>query len=306
MDSENHYVALSRAIFELRSGRPIMVDGLCFGAAELHPASITQGIHAETLHAEILDSLAVSQWNTPQNDNEKLALKLLKRAGLLPAACLQDADADSLNLSGEPLCHALQQEAHQLTRIAQAKLPLKACEDAHIISFRSPSGASEHLAILIGDPLAQKSPWVRVHSSCITGDLLGSLRCDCGDQLQLALRQMAEQGHGVLCYLEQEGRGIGISNKIRAYALQDTGMDTLDANHALGFEADERNFGLAATMLKELGITTLTLLSNNPEKAQKLSEAGLTVTRVETLKATPTAHNADYLDTKAKRFGHQL
>jgi GTP cyclohydrolase II len=147
---------------------------------------------------------------------------------------------------------------------------------------------------------------VRVHSECFTGDLLGSLRCDCGPQLKGAIRRMGEEGAGVLLYLAQEGRGIGLVNKLRAYALQDRGLDTLDANRALGWGADERNFLLAATMLDQLGVARLRLLTNNPSKVEGLAACGLDVISRETHSFAPNGVNDHYLATKAARFGHLL
>ena len=147
---------------------------------------------------------------------------------------------------------------------------------------------------------------MRVHSECFTGDLLGSLRCDCGPQLRGAIRRMAEEGAGVLLYLAQEGRGIGLVNKLRAYALQDRGLDTLDANRALGWGADERNFLVAATMLEELGIRRVRLLTNNPDKLAALAACGVEVAGREPHVVAPNGVNDAYLATKARRFGHLL
>ncbi|MBC7800038.1 MAG: GTP cyclohydrolase II, partial [Gemmatimonadaceae bacterium] len=154
--------------------------------------------------------------------------------------------------------------------------------------------------------LGETPPLVRVHSECFTGDLLGSLRCDCGAQLHAALARMADEGAGVLLYLAQEGRGIGLANKLRAYALQDRGLDTLDANRALGWDADERNFMVAATMLHELGIDRIRLLTNNPDKMAALAACGVGIEAREPLVIPPNGVNDHYLATKARRFGHML
>jgi GTP cyclohydrolase II len=147
---------------------------------------------------------------------------------------------------------------------------------------------------------------VRIHSECFTGDILGSLRCDCGPQLHQAMRRMAAEGAGVLLYMAQEGRGIGLANKLRAYALQDTGLDTLDANRALGWGADERSFAPAAAMLNQLGITRIRLLTNNPEKLAQLAAHGIEVTARVRHAIAANGVNDAYLETKARRFGHML
>lgn len=193
-----------------------------------------------------------------------------------------------------------------LTRITQAHVPLDAAPDAAIIAFRTDDGGIEHLAIVVGDPSTIEAPLVRLHSECFTGDLLGSLRCDCGLQLRGAIRRMAQEHAGVLLYLAQEGRGIGLVNKLRAYALQDRGLDTLDANRALGWEADERSFLVAATMLDALGLHRVRLLTNNPDKIAALSACGIDVAGRVPHAFAPNGVNDRYLATKARRFGHLL
>ena len=176
------------------------------------------------------------------------------------------------------------------------------------MAFRAPDAGIEHLAILIGKPehagAAGPAPLARVHSECFTGDLLGSLRCDCGPQLHAALDRMAAEGSGVLLYMAQEGRGIGLTNKLRAYALQDRGLDTLDANRALGWNADERNFLAAATMLDQLGIRRVRLLTNNPDKLTALAAFGVEIEARESLVISPNGVNNHYLATKIRRLGH--
>jgi GTP cyclohydrolase II len=190
--------------------------------------------------------------------------------------------------------------------VAEAAVPMEGAEDARVVAFRAPDSGIEHLAILVGRPETAAAPLVRLHSECFTGDLLGSLRCDCGPQLKEAIRRMGEDGAGVLLYLAQEGRGIGLVNKLRAYALQDRGLDTLDANRALGWGADERNFLVAATMLESLGVRRVRLLTNNPAKVAALSACGIEVVSREGLSFSPNGVNDHYLATKARRFGHLL
>ena len=242
------------------------------------------------------------------------ALALAKLARLLPAviAAPHAALARDNLLSVEAadvLAYPLE-VATSLRKVAEAAVPLEGAPDSRIVAFRAADGGIEHLAILIGQPealaAAGGTPLTRIHSECFTGDLLGSLRCDCGPQLRGAIRRMGEAGSGVLIYLAQEGRGIGLVNKLRAYTLQDSGLDTLDANHALGWGADERNFLVAATMLEQLGIPRVRLLTNNPDKLSALAACGIDVEGREPHSFAPNGVNDHYLNTKARRFGHLL
>ncbi len=185
-------------------------------------------------------------------------------------------------------------------------MPLRDAETTRIIAFRPSDGGLEHLAILIGDPDPATPVLTRLHSECFTGDLLGSLRCDCGDQLRGAIAEIARAGGGVLLYLAQEGRGIGLVNKLRAYELQDAGFDTVDANEQLGFDADERVYLPAAEMLRQLGFTRIRLLTNNPEKMAALTRCGITVVERVPHVFPANGHNERYLKTKATRSGHLL
>ncbi len=245
------------------------------------------------------------------------ALALAKIARLLPAVVAAPARPDAariasaralLQADGADVLSHPDREAARLVRVSEAHVPLEHAPDARIAAFRAPDGGIEHLAILVGQPehagAAGPPPLARLHSECFTGDLLGSLRCDCGAQLHAALRRMGEEGCGVLLYLAQEGRGIGLANKLRAYALQDRGLDTVDANRALGWNADERNFMVAATMLDQLGITRVRLLTNNPDKIAALAACGIGVAGREPLVIAPNGVNDHYLATKARRFGH--
>lgn len=196
--------------------------------------------------------------------------------------------------------------ASALKRVTAAKVPLEGAENARIVAFRPEDGGIEHLAIVIGDPDTWGPTLVRLHSECFTGDLIGSLKCDCGDQLRGAIAQIGKEGSGVLLYLAQEGRGIGLINKLRAYALQDQGFDTVEANQRLGFEDDERNFLAAAEMLRQLGFSKVRLLTNNPRKVAQLEEYGIEVVERVTHSFPTNEHNEHYLAIKAEKSGHIL
>jgi len=248
-------------------------------------------------------------------DAAPAALALTKLARLLPAVLAAPARPDAaalaqaMHLLSVPALDVLAYPATMaadLARVAEARVPLDGAPDARVVAFRAPDSGIEHLAILVGRPTEAAAPLARIHSECFTGDLLGSLRCDCGAQLRGAIRRMGEEGAGVLLYLAQEGRGIGLVNKLRAYAMQDRGLDTFDANRALGWGVDERNFLVAATMLSELGIHSVRLLTNNPDKVTALAACGVDVVRRESHAFAPNGVNDHYLATKAERFGHLL
>lgn len=244
------------------------------------------------------------------------AIDLAKAARLLPAALMiaLPADRDALTQWVDETftldCTGL--AAHQralagsLKRVGSARVPLEGAEETEIIAFRPADGGKEHLAIVIGRPDPAQPVLIRLHSECFTGDLLGSLRCDCGDQLRGAIETIAKSGSGIVLYLAQEGRGIGLINKLRAYRLQDAGADTLEANQQLGFGADERVYQPAAEMLRQLGFTAVRLLTNNPEKLHGLEQCGIRVAERVPHVFPSNDHNAQYLITKARRFGHMF
>jgi len=232
------------------------------------------------------------------------AIRLARLAGLLPAFFIGgEAGPDAERVSAETVIRF--DPAASIRIASRARLPTHAAEKAEIVAFRAPGDASEHVALLIGAPSGEP-PLVRIHSECLTGDALGSLKCDCGPQLDAALARIAEARWGILLYLRQEGRGIGLVNKLRAYALQDQGFDTVEANLRLGFGDDERDFAVAGAMLRALGQDKVRLLSNNPRKGDALAAAGITVLERVPLKAGANPHNQAYLDTKRDRSGHQL
>jgi 3,4-dihydroxy 2-butanone 4-phosphate synthase/GTP cyclohydrolase II len=190
-------------------------------------------------------------------------------------------------------------------RVAEAKLPTKYGEFI-AIAYKSDIDPDEHLALVMGDISTGEPVLVRVHSECLTGDVFGSLRCDCGEQIDLAMQNIANEGRGVLLYMRQEGRGIGFHNKIRAYALQDKGLDTVEANLSLGFPSDLRDYGIGAQILADLGLHEIRLLTNNPKKVIGLEGYGLKVVETLPIIATPNPYNRSYLETKQKKLGHLL
>ncbi|MCK4387953.1 MAG: bifunctional 3,4-dihydroxy-2-butanone-4-phosphate synthase/GTP cyclohydrolase II, partial [Dehalococcoidia bacterium] len=190
-------------------------------------------------------------------------------------------------------------------KVAEAKLPTRFGEFI-AMAYKSSVDANEHVALVKGDISGDSPVLVRVHSECLTGDVFGSLRCDCGDQIGLAMQKMDEEGKGVFLYMRQEGRGIGFHNKIRAYALQDQGMDTVEANIALGFQPDLRDYGIGAQILVDLGLHNIRLLTNNPKKVVGLESYGLKIVETMPLIAPPNPYNIHYLETKQKKLGHIL
>ena len=233
----------------------------------------------------------------------RAALRLARLSGLLPALFVTASGQAEAQVSAAEVLEY--NEADSLAIASRAHLPTSFAERAEIVAFRSDLDATEHVALMIGEP-GEAPPLVRIHSECLTGDVLGSLKCDCGPQLRDALAAIAASGWGLLLYLRQEGRGIGLVNKLRAYALQDQGFDTVDANIRLGFADDERDFAVAARMLQLLAQDRVRLLTNNPAKAAALHTAGIEVVERVPLKTATNPHNAAYLDTKRRRSGHQL
>ena len=231
------------------------------------------------------------------------ALRLARLAGLLPALfVLREGEAEARIGAADIAAFG---SGIDVRIVARARMPSRFAQKAEIVAFRADGDSAEPVALLIGEP-SGTPPLVRVHSECLTGDLFGSLKCDCGPQLEAALAAIASSGWGILIYLRQEGRGIGLVNKLRAYALQDQGFDTVDANLRLGFNDDERDFAIAAHILAELSQERIRLLTNNPRKREALIAHGIIVEATVPLRIEPSEHNRDYLATKRDRSGHQL
>jgi GTP cyclohydrolase II len=241
----------------------------------------------------------------------RLALALVKSARLLPAAVVAavpdgpgTAARHGLTLVPAAEAVALADRAAILHPVIAARLPMVAAAAGRVHVFRPDDGGEEHYAVEIGRPDRARPVLARLHSACFTGDVLGSLKCDCGPQLQAALFQMGAEGAGVLLYLNQEGRGIGLANKMRAYALQDQGFDTVEANHRLGFEDDERDFRIGSAILRRMGFGAVRLMTNNPAKIAMMAAQGVAVAERVPLRAGRTAENAAYLATKQAKSGH--
>ena len=264
--------------------------------------------------------LPVGLTATPMDadSREAAAVELARLARLLPSAMVAPARGvrgsaeswaarnDLLLVRARDIADYRVHVVRTLRQVADARVPLIAAENTRIVAFRPIDGGSEHLAIVIGEPDPDRPVLARLHSECFTGDLLGSLRCDCGDQLRGAIAEIARQGSGVLLYLAQEGRGIGLVNKLRAYRIQDRGFDTVDANEILGFEADERVYLPAAEMLRQLGFASVRLMTNNPEKLRQLARCGIEVVERVPHIFPANGHNEGYLRTKAERSGHMF
>lgn len=293
---------LSSGAASLPLASPITVERVQRLAAVLPGATTT---------AEAVDLAGVR----PAGPALEGVLRLTKRARLVPALLMFELHAaalpglrraEVLRIFGSDLIASNGPElgaSSELVRVSDARIPIAARDDCTFVLFRDPKSDAEHVAIVVGQPDLSLPVPVRLHSACLTGDLLGSKRCDCGDQLRLGLARLAETG-GVLLYLAQEGRGTGMANKLRAYRLQDAGLDTIDADRYLGFCADERDFGPAVAMLKQLGISRIRLLTNNPHKIDFLRRGGLDVVARVALQAPVNPFNARYVQTKHERAGH--
>lgn len=293
------------------------------GAAPVVSLTLPAGLPAEDVAALADPTLGTAAAHglvtlpEPEAGPAAAAVRLAKLSRLIPAAlvaAVPDVAADRMEgwarehalllVDSEAIDRHRKVAATRLARAASARVPLADAEDCELIVFRPLDGGLEHVAIRIGDPDPNRPVLIRLHSACLTGDLLGSLRCDCGDQLRGAIRAIAESGGGVLLYLAQEGRDIGLINKLKAYSLQDLGADTVDANTMLGYDDDERVYFPAAEMLSLLGIRRVRMMTNNPEKIGQLAACGVEVVERVRHVFPPNRHNQRYLDAKAKRSGH--
>src|SRR6476659_10473283 len=249
---------------------------------------------------------------TPAGPTAAAAIELVKLSQGLPAVLAVEISADALppeadiiTVDAEAVERFAGEAIRSLTLASEASVPLDSGTLARFVVFRDAIGGNS-TAIIVGKPDFSNAVPVRLHSACLTGDVFGSRRCDCGDQLQLAMRRLEDLGGGVVLYLAQEGRGVGLANKMRTYQLQDDGLDTVDANTTLGFDDDERDYGVAARMLEMLECTRVILLTNNPTKLDRLSKAGIEIVSRMALEAPINADNRRYMTAKVTRAGHRL
>ena len=313
----------SQALLELldpEGNAPMLLSGpraMALGLGNAHDAA-GESSPVEVSHCDWLDRDAARALADPARDFDrgpigplqaipvdnpgcaKAALSVARMAGLLPALWLVKAETN-VAIDREIVEKAASGRA--ATIVARANLPLDDLPPSQMVAFRDPASGEEHVGLVVG-AFGGRPPLIRLHSECLTGDVFGSLKCDCGPQLKEALRILGSAGGGVLLYLRQEGRGIGLANKLRAYALQDRGLDTVDANRRLGFADDERDYGMAAAMLRALGIDKVRLLTNNPNKVAGLEREGIEVVERVAHHMPTNPHNADYIATKKKRSGH--
>jgi GTP cyclohydrolase II len=248
----------------------------------------------------------------PAQPLDEAALDLARLALILPAMLTIPATADDIGrlglvtVSPDAIAGFKARANAQVRIVGRAPVPLENAPETEFVVFRGGEGLRDQVAIIVGKPDLKEPVHVRLHSACLTGDLFGSLKCDCGDQLRDTVENMAANGGGVLLYLDQEGRGNGIANKIKAYKLQSDGFDTFDADEILGFGLDQRRFGFAAEMLKQLGVRKVAVMSNNPEKIAALKSAGLDVVAEQRVFGRATPQNIGYLATKRDRAGHAI
>lgn len=343
------HVAVERALSELRSGRPVLLESgadraLVLGAEAVDTESAARLAASAPLRARLalpgprltrlgltrtlpgtialpgvdparVETLALqvdARIDAPVAGADALdvgALELLRLALVLPAAVVAPvedgaSESDALRVSlADVLAHRGRQ-AKSLRIVGRAPVPLEGAPKTEFVVFRGGEGLRDQVAIVVGQPDFSKPVPVRLHSACLTGDLFGSLKCDCGDQLRETVQWMAQNEGGILLYLDQEGRGNGISNKMRAYKLQSQGWDTYDADEVLGFDLDQRHFDFAAAMLKQLGVSSVTALTNNPLKVGAIKAAGLEVAATQRVLGRPNVHNVRYLASKRDRAGH--
>jgi GTP cyclohydrolase II len=274
---------------------------------DLHDAAAIFALAADVQVTRHLDVVTAGKTAAAAINLAKLAQRLpaLLSALIGAASGVRASEPPLMVVSADAIAGFRQATIASLAIAAEATIPLSDGFPARFVAFRDGIGDTP-VAIVVGQPDLTQPVAVRLHSACLTGDVFGSRRCDCGDQLRLALPQLAQRGGGIILYLEQEGRGLGLANKLRAYQLQDAGLDTVDANTVLGFDDDERDYGIAVRMLQLLGCTRVRLLTNNPAKLDALSQAGIDVSGRVPLQGPINPDNRRYLTAKATRAGHKL
>jgi GTP cyclohydrolase II len=291
-----------------RRARALGLEGGPTGLAvgDLHDRAAIFSLAADAQVSRRLDVV-------PTGKTAAAAIELAKLAQLLPALLVCEharkvataSEVPFVCVAADAVAEFRRTAAASLAVVAESAIPLNGGIAARFVIFRDALGGTP-VAVIVGKPDLAQAVSVRLHSACLTGDVFGSRRCDCGDQLRLALAQLEQHGGGIILYLEQEGRGLGLANKIRAYRLQETGLDTVDANTVLGFDDDERDYAVAVRMLQLLGCTRVRLLTNNPAKLDGLSHAGIDVSGRVPLQGPINSHNRRYLAAKATRAGHKL
>lgn len=335
--NSNSIISVERAVRDLRAGIPVIITDnggkaclvasaeTCAMVEDFSYAAITPEMAGcldkkqEVLvfpvqeHCNILTDIEKPAWAgslaAPASEKLELitaALKLHKISSLIPLVLISDAippEHDYLATSLDDIAAYAADLRASYSLVTEANVPLHGAGTVRVLSFRPQHGGLEQLAIITGDISKVESVPVRLHSSCLTGDIFGSMRCDCGEQLRKAIIESAEAGGGVVLYLNQEGRGIGISNKLRAYNLQDSGHNTYDANLMLGFSEDERDFEIAAAILKSLGISRIKLMTNNPEKIRQMEQYGIAVEKRLSHAIAANGVNDAYLASK-REYGH--
>ncbi|MGB9366846.1 MAG: GTP cyclohydrolase II RibA [Xanthobacteraceae bacterium] len=302
--------ATPRLVVTARRARALGIESTGPVALKLDTNTNSDAIYSLVADA---DPSEEAELDGPAGEAASAAIELAKIAQRLPALLVAEIDAPAsvmieppvVVVAADAVLRFRRDDAHSLEIAGEAKVPLQGGLSTRFVVFRDAVGGGS-VAVIVGNPDFSKPMPVRLHSACLTGDVFGSSRCDCGDQLRLATKRLNEEGGGVILYLEQEGRGLGLANKMRAYALQDEGLDTVDANTTLGFDDDERNYGVAARMLQKLGCTSIYLMTNNPAKLDGLSGLGIEVVGRKPLHAPINAHNRRYMTAKAMRAGHKL
>jgi GTP cyclohydrolase II len=300
---------LPRLVITARRARALGLDATEPVLLELDPADDELSIFALAADADVDRKIAIS----PAGPAAIAAIELAKLVQQLPALLVADAAAASamhfepplVSVEAKAVSHFRRRIINSLSIAGDARVPLQNGIKTRVVVFRDAIGGSP-VAIIVGEPDFARPMPVRLHSACLTGDVFGSRRCDCGDQLKLALTRLEEAGGGVILYLEQEGRGLGLANKMRAYDLQDDGLDTVDANTTLGFNDDERDYGVAARMLEMLGCNRVVMFTNNPGKLDGLADAGIEISGRMPLNTPINVHNRRYLSAMARRAGHLL